>query len=95
MGLGIGQRQSPRLTGNIPHQTFTHPQPGLVNGGLFQALGGEQFQYLARAHHIARANFGHHIGRNQTNGLIQPLLSASPPSHNIAQTGQKPPRNRG
>jgi hypothetical protein len=51
-----------------------------MNGIGVQPFGGEEFED-AVTQHINRANLGHHIGGDQDNDPIEPLLARAAIGH--------------
>ena len=61
-----------------PDQTLADPQPGAMHRLGAQPLGREQLEHLAGAHHIGRADLGHHLGGDDAHDPVEPLLRACP-----------------
>ena len=78
MRLRVGQRQRPRRRGDDADQALADPQPRAVHGLRPQALGGEQLEHLAGAHDVGRADLGHHVGGDDADDAVEPLLRACP-----------------
>jgi len=85
MRLRIGQRQRMRVRGDVADKAFADRQPGLVHGLLLEAFRREQLQDVSRSRHVDGADLGHHVGRDDANGLVQPLLPRHVAGHQIAK----------
>ena len=89
MRLGVGQRQRPRGRGDDPDQALADPQPRPVHRLGPQPLGGEQLEHLAGAHDVGRADLGDHVGGDDADDAVEPLLRGARPGHDVAQTAQQ------
>jgi len=89
MGPGVGQRHGAAMGGDLADQALAHPQAGLVDGGLAQAVGGEQLQHLAGAHDVAGADLGLQGVGDGAHDLVEPLLSGPATGHDVAQPRQE------
>src|SRR5207302_1814874 len=65
----------------------TQPRP--VNGFRPQPLGGEELEYLARAHDVGRANLGDHLRSDDPDDAVEPLLSGARTCHDVAKAAQE------
>ncbi len=90
MGLRVGQRQRPRMGGDVADQTFADAQTRLVHGFGQQTFGGEKFEHFARAHHVTGADFRHHIDGDQLDHLFRRSCAVPPP----AMTSRRRPSSR-
>jgi hypothetical protein len=45
-----------------------------VHSVAVQAFGGVEFERVIDAQHVAGADLGHHVGRDQHDDLVQPFL---------------------
>ena len=92
MALRVGERQRPGCGGDVADQALADPQPGAVHRLGLQALGGEQLEHLAGAHDVGRADLGHHVGGDDADDLVEPLLArVPPPAMSVAQAAEQQP----
>ncbi len=85
MGLRVGQRERPRVRGDVADQALADPQPGAVHGLGIQALGGEQLEHLAGAQHVDRADLGHHLVGDQAHDLAEGFLGRTATRHRVPE----------
>src|SRR5262249_2491952 len=52
----------------------------------------EELQHLAGAHDVGGADLGHHVGGDEADGLVEAVLRAARPRHDVAQAPQEAPR---
>src|SRR5512145_443362 len=89
MRLRVGERQRTRMGGDIADDAFADAKSGLVHGLLFEPFGGEKFEDFARPHDVGRAHLGHHVGGDNLDDAIEPLLSAAAGRHHVADPLQQ------
>ena len=94
VGLRIGQRQRARGGRDPPDETLADPEAGAMHRLGAQPLGREQFEHLAGAHHIGRADLGDHFGGDDADDLVEPFLGRARAGHDAAQTAQQPASRR-
>ena len=70
-------------------EAFAHPQPRAMHGFRPQALGGEELEHLTGAHDIAGADFRHHVGGDDLDHLVEPLLRRAGTGHHVPQPSQQ------
>ena len=69
--LRIVERQRPPMGGDVAHQALADPEARAVDGRGVEALRGEQFQHLAGAQQVDRADLRHHLVGDQSHDLAQ------------------------
>jgi hypothetical protein len=89
MRLGVGQRQRPAMQRDVADQPLAHPEACLVHRLGLQPLGGEQLEHLAGAHDVGRADFGHHVGGDDLDHLVEPLLRRAAGRHDVTQAAKQ------
>ena len=94
MVLRVGQVERPGVVGDVADQAFADTQAGLVHRRRLQSLGGEQFQDFAGALDVDRAHFGHHIGSDDDDDLVQTFLGCAGARHDVAHPRQQAARRR-
>ncbi len=93
MMLRIGKIERLRRAGNLADQAFTHRKRGAVNGFRIKALGCEQLQH-ATADEIDRGDLAHHVGGNERDQPVEPLLRRTLLGHERAHLAKQEPRAR-
>ena len=89
MRLRIGEIEWARMSGDVADETFADLEARRVNGGRFQALGCGKFKLPRTVHQIDGAHFRHHVGSDQHDNLVEPLLRAFRLRHDLAQTTEQ------
>ena len=92
MRLRVGQVERPRLLGDEADQAAPDGQRGAVHGARLQAFRGVELQHVVGAQHIDRADLRDHVGRDQPDDLVEPLLSADGLRHDLAELPQQDTR---
>ena len=75
-----------------PSPTFSFEQ---VDGLALEAFGRIELEHLARPHHIDRAHFGDHVGRDQHDDLVEPFLRRLGLRHDLAEPPEQNTRAEG
>ena len=89
MRLRIGEIERPCMLGNVADQAFADLQPRVVDGRRLQAFGGREFEFALPVDQIDRADFGDHVGSDQHDDLVEPLLRALRLRHDFAQPAEQ------
>ena len=89
MRLRIGEIERPGMCGDVADKAFADLQPGFVNRGMLQTLGSKKLKLLRRPHQIDRTHFGDHVGRDQDDDLVEPLLRRLRLRHDLAQPAEQ------
>ena len=85
VGLRVVQRQRPAVGGDVADQTLADPEPGAMHRRGVEALGGKQFQHLAGAQQVDRADLGHHLVGDQAHDLGQRVLDGTGTRHRVPE----------
>ena len=71
----------------------TRPRPTRqrrpVHRARLQALGGIELEHVVGAQHIDRAHLRDHVGRDEGDHLVEPLLGADRLRHDLAELPQE------
>ncbi len=85
MALRVVQIERCRLAGDEADQAFMRAHHRSMHGVAVQTFGGVEFERVIDAQHIGRADLGDHIGRDQHDDLVQPLLGGDLLRHGFAE----------
>ena len=89
MALRVVQIERRRLAGDEADQALMRAQHRAMHGVAVEALGGVKLERIVDAQHVAGADLGHHIGRDQHHDLVQSLLRADLLRHGFAEPSQQ------
>jgi hypothetical protein len=89
MVLRVGQIQRRRLAGDQADQALMRAQHGAVHRVAVQTFGGIEFERVVDAQHVAGADLGHHVGRDQHHDLVEALLGGDLLRHGFAEPSQQ------
>src|SRR6516162_1283544 len=87
--LRIGERERSRCRSDYPNEALAHSQPCPMNRFRPQPLSGEELEDLPGAHDIGRAYLRHHLGGDDADNPVEPLLGGPGAGHDIAKAAQK------
>ena len=77
----------------------TRPSPtcsfDLWTASRFKPSVAIEFEHLARPHHIDGAHLGHHVGGDQHDDLVEPLLRCLRLRHHLAEPPEQDTRAKG
>ena len=89
MALRVGQVQRVGFAGDEADEAFVGLQHRLVHGLAVQTFGGVEFQRAVMAQHVGGAHLGDHVGGDQHDDLVEPLLRRDLLRHDFAETSQQ------
>src|SRR5262249_50813293 len=89
VGLRVGEGERSCSRRYHPDEPLADPQSCPMYRFRSEPLGREEFQNLSRAHHVSRADLCHHLGSDNPNDAVEPLLRGARVRHNIAETAQE------
>ena len=89
VALRVVQVERGRFAGDQADQALMRAQHRPVHGVAVEAFGGVEFERVVDAQHIAGADLGHHVGRDQHHDLVQSLLGADLLRHGFAKPSQQ------
>ena len=87
--LRVGEVQRARLCRDGADQSATDRESRPVHRARLQALGGVKLEHVVSAQHIDGAHLRDHVGRDQRDHLVEPLLSPDRLRHDLAELPQE------
>jgi hypothetical protein len=85
MGLRVVERQRPAVGRDVADETLADPEAGTVHRRGIEALRREQFQHLAGAQQVDRADLGHHLVGDQAHDLGERVLDGTRTRHRVPE----------
>ena len=89
MVLRVLQVQRRRFAGDEADKALMRVEDRAVDGFALQTLGGVQFERVVDAQHVAGADLGHHVGRDQHHDLVEAFLCGDLLRHGFAEPSQQ------
>jgi len=89
VGLRVGEGERSRSRRYHPDKSLADPQPSPMDRFWSQPLGREKLKDLSRAHHVSRADLGHHLRGDDSDDAVEPLLGAARARHDVAKAAQE------
>ena len=89
MRLRVGEVQRARLSRDRADQAAADGERRPVHRARLQAFGGIELEHVVGAQHIDGAHLRDHVGRDERDHLVEPLLGADRLRHDLAELPQE------
>jgi hypothetical protein len=93
--LRVRERERLGLARDQADEALPRPHRRQVDGGAVEAFRGVELERLVGAQDIDRAHLGHHVGRDQHDDLVEPVLRADRLRHDLAELAEQNARTAG